>query len=105
MPRLPGSERSLAARVGLTLGGGGAGWFGALAIMHRPSTAAIGVAVAACALAANSIRSICESLPKIIEAKGVRDVERIRAVGEATAHIRQGNLRSGSLDHAHPNAE
>jgi hypothetical protein len=87
MLRPSNPQFSIPICIGFTIGGGGAGWLGAVAVIHKPSAAIIGVTAVIAALAANLIESICKSLPEIIKAKGDRETARIKASGETAAHM------------------
>ena len=66
--RLPSALGSILTRVGLTVGGGGAGSLATLAVIHRPDTTAIAAGAAIAALAANVAESAGNALPGIITA-------------------------------------
>lgn len=72
MPLPSVRRRDIATRVGLTIGGGGAGWLGAIAVIHQPDTAAVAAVVVAAALATSVTEVIFTSLPEIIKARGRR---------------------------------
>jgi hypothetical protein len=93
MPSPSTTRRSIAARIGLTLGGGGsAGWLGALAVSHKPSIAATATAASIAALAV-----ICTALPEIIRARGEAKSQAIRDTAEAQALIMRTEKRMALL--------
>jgi hypothetical protein len=91
------SIRNLARRVGPVLGAGAGGWLGTLEVTHRPGTAAIAAAVAVTALAANTVKWICKSLPEIIEAKSRRETALISTASEAQALTERTKTRTALL--------
>lgn len=84
---VPASLGSTAARIGLTVGGGGAGSLATLALVHMPSTTEIAAAAVSVALAANAGDSAARALPAIIEAVSNLLTARIRAKADAEATI------------------
>ena len=70
MPLPSVRRRDIATRVGLTIGGGGAGWLGAIAVIHQPGAAAVAAVAVAAALATSIAEVIFTSLPEIIKARG-----------------------------------
>jgi hypothetical protein len=96
MPRPSTSDR-IATRLGLTMGGGGAGWLTTLAVLHKPSTAAAAAAAVVAALAANAAESACKALPEIIKASGEATVQIIQAATEAWTRITRTRTRNQLL--------
>jgi hypothetical protein len=96
MPWLPTSNR-IATRLGLTIGGGGAGWLTTLTVLHKPSTAAIVAAAVIAALVANAAESACKALPEIIKASGEAMVQIIEATAEAWTRIMRTRTRNQLL--------
>lgn len=86
-PLRPATLGSIATRIGLTVGGGGAGTLATLALMHRPGTTAIAAAAVTVAFAANVAESACKALPGIIAAISDLLTARIRARADAKATI------------------
>jgi hypothetical protein len=86
-PRLPPAVGSIAPKIGLTVGGGGAGSLAALALVHKPGTTAIAAAGVGVAFAANAAESASRSLPTIIDAISNLLTARIRARADAKATI------------------
>lgn len=86
--------RSIATRIGLTIGGGSAGTFAVLAFAHRPGMAVLAAAAAGTAIIANAIESICRVLPDTINA--IRDLltARTRARADAKKTIMMTKLRA-----------
>ena len=82
-PSTSASLQTFASRIGLTVGGGGAGWLGILAFAHKPSMTALAAVAAGVALAVNAGASICKAFPEIIRALSDRKTARIRATVEA----------------------
>jgi hypothetical protein len=101
MPWPSKSITSLAGQAGLTVGGGGAGLLGALAISHRPSTVWTVAAVIVTALITKGLAKVIESLyqrrPEIIKAKGEARALRITARSEAKALIVRTQIRRDLL--------
>lgn len=93
----PSTSDRLATRVGLTISGGGAGWLTALAVIHKPSTAAIAVAAVIAALIANVAESAGRALPEIIKASGQAMVQIIEAAAEAWTWIMRTRTRNKLL--------
>jgi hypothetical protein len=91
------SIRNLARRIGPILGAGVGGWLGTLEVTHRPGTAAIAAAVAVTALAANTVKWVCKSLPEIIEAKSRRETALISTASEARALTERTKARTALL--------
>jgi hypothetical protein len=96
MPMLsaPVSYRSIAGRIGLTLGGGGLGSLGTLAVVHKPSMTAVAAAAAIAALAATAIDSVGKALPKIIGATSSLIIGLIRVHADARATIIRAKVRA-----------
>jgi hypothetical protein len=92
MPSPSTTRRSIATRVGLTLGGGSAGWLGALAASHEPATAATAAAAGIAALAV-----ICTALPEIIRSRGEAKSSTIRETAEAQALLMRTETRTALL--------
>jgi hypothetical protein len=86
-PSMPISK--LAGRAAQTVGGGSAGWLGALTTIHRPSVAVVAAAVFTAAAITNGLPKVAESIFKrrseIIKAKGEAKASRIKAKGETKA--------------------
>jgi hypothetical protein len=86
-PQLPSALGSIATRIGLTVGGGGAGTLATLALIHRPDTTAIATGTATAAFAAHVTKSASKTLPGIITAISNLLTARIRARADAKATI------------------
>lgn len=97
MPLPSVRRRDIATRVGLTIGGGGAGWLGAIAVIHQPGTAAVAAVVVAAALATSVAEVIFTSLPEIIKARGEAKKEIIRETAEAKAILMRAETRTALL--------
>jgi hypothetical protein len=97
MRGLPKTQRSAVERTCLTLGGGGAGSLGTLAMAHSPSAPAaiaVGVGTAFAAIAA-----LCPWLPDIITALSAKKVARIKAKADARVALERARQRT-ALVHA-----
>lgn len=81
--RLPSWPGSIPTRVGLTVGGGGAGSLATLALIHKPDTPAIAAGAAIAALAVHAAGSVSNALPGIIAATGNLLTGCIRARADA----------------------
>ena len=97
MPLPSVRRRDIATRIGLTIGGGGAGWLGALTVAHRPDAAVVAAAVVAAALATSVTEVIFTSLPEIIKARGKAKKEIIRETAEAKATLMRTETRTALL--------
>jgi hypothetical protein len=86
-PQLPAALGSIATRIGLTVGGGGAGTLAMLALTHKPGTTAIAAGAATVAFAANVAESAGKALPGIIAAISNLLTARIRARADARATV------------------
>jgi hypothetical protein len=86
-PSLPTTLGSTPARVGLTIGSGGAGSLAALAFVHNPTATTLAAAAVTAALAANAAESACAGLPGIITAISNLLTLRIRAKADAKATL------------------
>jgi len=93
-PSLPATFGSIATRVGLTAGGGGAGSLATLALVHNPSTTAVAAAAVIAALAANAAESTCKALPAIITATSNLQTARLRARADAEATVTLATVRA-----------
>lgn len=99
MRGLPKTQRSAMKRACWTLGSGGAGVLGTMAIMHGPSAQlAIGVGAAA-AVASNTIAELSAALPGIIAALSAKKVARIKAKTDAAVAV-EGERRRTALVNA-----
>lgn len=99
MRGLPKTQRSAMKRACWTLGSGGAGVLGTMAIMHGPS-APIAIAVgAAAAVASNTIAELSAALPGIIAALSAKKVARIKAKTDAAVAV-EGERRRTALVNA-----
>jgi hypothetical protein len=86
-PRLPSTLGSIATRIGVAAGGGGAGTLVTLALVHRPTTTAIAAGAATAAIAAHASESACKALPAIITAISNLLTARTRTRADAKATI------------------
>jgi len=93
----PSTSNRTATRLGLTIGGGGAGSLTTLTVLHKPSTAAIAAAAVIAALAANAAESACKALPEIIKASGEAIAQIIEAAAEARTRIMRTRTRNQLL--------
>lgn len=94
MRGLSKTQRSAVERACLTLGCGGAGSLGTLAIAHSPSASvAIAVGLGA-ALASNAIASLSTALPGIIAALSAKKVARIKAKADARVALEAARQRT-----------
>lgn len=91
MPTPSTARRNIATRIGLTLGGGSAGWLGALAVSHKPTIAT----AAAAGVAALAV--ICTALPEIIRARGETKSQIIKDTADAQALIIRTQTRMDLL--------
>src|ERR1700744_2222254 len=99
MRGLPKTQRSAMKRACWTLGSGGAGVLGTMAIMHGPS-APLAIAVgAAAAIASNTIAELSAALPGIIAALSAKKVARIKAKTAAAVAV-EGERRRRALVNA-----
>lgn len=99
MRGLPKTQRSAMKRACWTLGSGGAGVLGTMAIMHGPS-APLAIAVgAAAAVASNTIAELSAALPGIIAALSAKKVARIKAKTDAAVAV-EGERRRTALVNA-----
>jgi hypothetical protein len=99
MRGLPKTQRSAMKRACWTLGSGGAGVLGTMAIMHGPS-APLAIAVgAAAAVASNTIAELSAALPGIIAALSAKMVARIKAKTDAAVAV-EGERRRTALVNA-----
>ena len=95
----PKTQRSAMKRACWTLGSGGAGVLGTMAIMHGPS-APLAIAVgAAAAVASNTIAELSAALPGIIAALSAKKVARIKAKTDAAVAV-EGERRRTALVNA-----
>jgi hypothetical protein len=86
-------------RAWWTLGSGGAGVLGTMAVMHGPS-APVAIAVgAAAAVASNTIAELSAALPGIIAALSAKKVARIKAKTDAAVAV-EGERRRTALVNA-----
>lgn len=92
------TRRDIATRLSLTLGGGGAGCLGVLAVIHKPSTAIIAIAGGIAVLAVNIIEIICKSLPEIIKTRGEAKRNLIKETAEAKALLMRTQTRMKLLE-------
>jgi glycine/D-amino acid oxidase-like deaminating enzyme len=86
-PQLPSTLGSIATRIGLTIGGGGAGSLAALALIHRHGTTAVAAGAVTVAFAAHVAESASKTLPAIITAISNLLSARTRARADAKATI------------------
>lgn len=99
MRGLPKTQRSAMKRACWTLGSGGAGVLGTMAVMRGPS-APIAIAVGAgAAVASNTIAELSAALPGIIAALSAKKVARIKAKTDAAVAV-EGERRRTALVNA-----
>jgi hypothetical protein len=94
MQGLSKTQRCTVERTCLTLGGGGAGSLGALAIAHSPSASLAIAAGVVAALASNAIATLSAALPGIIAALGAKKVARIKARADAQVAVEAARQRT-----------
>jgi hypothetical protein len=80
--------------VGLTLGGGSAGWLVTHVVVHKPGVSAAAAVAAIVALVVNAGALICKTLPEIIKARSDRETARIRATAEAQTMVMRAQMRT-----------
>jgi hypothetical protein len=86
--------RSIASRIGLTIGGGSAVWLATLAVVHKPTMTTIGAAAVAVAVAVNAVEAIFKALPEIIKAISACKVAHINAKAEAKTMVMRTQTRT-----------
>jgi hypothetical protein len=104
-PQLPPALGNIATRIGLTIGGGGAGTLAALALIHNPGTTELAAGAATMVFAAHAAESASKTLPSIIAAVSNLLVARIRAKADGKATIiiatTRAELARAGLDPSH----
>jgi hypothetical protein len=93
----PSTPTRIATHIGLTIGGGSAGWLTTLAVVHKPQLAAIAAGTVIAAVVANLAESACRMLPEIIKAAAQATVDVIGAAAEALALIMRTRTRNRLL--------
>jgi len=98
MEEVPRAQRSAVKRTCWTLGCGGAGFVGTLAMTHGPGApAAIAVGVVA-AFACNVIAGLSAALPDIIKALSVKKVACTKAKADATIALEAARQRTALIN-------
>jgi hypothetical protein len=98
MRGLSKTQRGVVERTCLTLGGGGAGSLGALAMAHSPSAlAAIAVGLGT-ALVSNAVASFSARLPGIIAALSAKKVACIKAKADAKVALEGSQQRTALVN-------
>ena len=96
MPSPPASTpyRSIASRIGLTIGAGSAVWLATLAVIHKPDITTVGAATVVVAVAVNAVESIFKALPGIIKTISACRIAHISAKAEAEAMVMRTQTRT-----------
>ena len=96
MPSPPASTpyRSIASRIGLTIGAGSAVWLATLAVIHNPDITTIGAAAVVVAVAVNAVESIFKVFLEIIKTISACRVAHISAKAEAETMVMRAQTRA-----------
>lgn len=94
MEGLPKTQRSAVKRTCLTLGCGGAGFLGSLAVVHSPGAPAALAVGAVAAVLSNVVAELSAALPAIIAALSAKRVACIKAKAGAKVELEGARRRT-----------